>query len=133
MRTVLVCGGRTFGFMWNDATLQWVADPVARLLLGVTLTNLHVIHGFDQLIHGAASGADTLAEHWAVMNGIPVCPYTAEWQKLGKRAGFVRNERMLVEGQPSLVVAFEGKVGTKMMIDIARKASVEVVTPGWSY
>jgi len=46
--------------------------------------------------------------------------------RYGRSAGYRRNERMLSEGQPHLVVAFpQGESrGTRMMMDIAAKAKV---------
>jgi len=39
-----------------------------------------------------------------------------EWDELGKKAGPLRNQRMLDEGKPDLVVAFPGGGGTKDMV-----------------
>jgi len=113
--------------------MYWRIDHAERAMLNTTLTNLHERRGFTLLIHGAASGADTLSEAWALKLGISTRAYPAAWQRLGRIAGFERNKQMLVEGKPQLVIAFKGNKGTKMMIDLARKASVEVITPGWKY
>jgi hypothetical protein len=51
----------------------------------------------------------------------------AEWETLGRKAGPIRNERMLTEGKPDLVVAFPGGRGTAHMTRLAREAGVEVV------
>jgi hypothetical protein len=48
--------------------------------------------------------------------GVPREPYEVpqgEWDELGKKAGPLRNQRMLDEGKPDLVVAFPGGGGTK--------------------
>lgn len=122
---VLVCGGRDF------------AD---RELLARTLDSL--FNKLTFLIHGGASGADTLADEWAETNGIPRRAYRANWNNLhapgaivkttraGKpynaRAGIWRNQRMLVEGKPDLVIAFAGGSGTANMVSLAKKAGVPV-------
>jgi len=49
-----------------------------------------------------------------------------EWDKIGKKAGPLRNQRMLDEGKPDLVVAFSGSGGTKDMVRRAVKAGVSV-------
>ena len=49
-----------------------------------------------------------------------------EWDELGKKAGPLRNQRMLEEGKPELVVAFPGGGGTKDMVRRAVKAGVSV-------
>jgi hypothetical protein len=49
---------------------------------------------------------------WAWCRGVPCEPYEVtqgEWDELGKKAGPLRNQRMLDEGKPDLVVAFPGR------------------------
>lgn len=121
---VLVCGSRT---VVSQDAVTLVLDDVLRQ------------HGNILIIHGAARGADMLADKWAQANGVPVMAFAANWTKYGKRAGFLRNTQMLEEGRPDVVWAFvdkplEESKGTKMMVDIARKAGVhcevvEVVPP----
>lgn len=123
------------------------------LLVFALLDGYHARHmrGFAKkwkapftLISGGAKGADSVAHYWAynspsheppgeaVKFGIPTfdfLEFKADWDGLGRRAGFVRNTQMLEEGKPNLVIAFahdfENSKGTRMMIDIARKAFVE--------
>lgn len=89
-----------------------------------------VLDGFDisEIIHGAARGADTLGGRYAEAHSIPVTSYPAIWDLHGKRAGPIRNGRMLKEGKPDMVVAFLGpnSRGTKNMIELATKAGIEV-------
>jgi hypothetical protein len=118
MKRILVCGGRDFKcreqlFQMLD-TLAGVSDEEP---LGEPVV----------IIHGAARGADSLADEWAVINWQTIEEYKAEWDKYGKRAGYIRNKRMLDEGKPDLVVAFPGGKGTAMMVDIATKAGVKVI------
>lgn len=82
------------------------------------------------LIHGDATGADTLADNWAKANGVfiakfPIFPNT--WKKEGKKAGYLRNKLMLDVCSPDLVVAFAGNNGTKNMIELALTADVNVI------
>lgn len=79
------------------------------------------------VIHGDAKGADTMADSWAVVNWCEIQSYPADWDKYGKRAGYLRNMQMLVEGKPDLVVAFPGGRGTANMIKLAEEAGVEVI------
>lgn len=112
---VLVCGGRDY----NDAkTVREVLD------------RLHKETPFSCVIHGAARGADTLAGLWAKRSEVPVEAYTAAWSRYGRAAGMIRNEQMLREGRPDLVVAFPGGVGTAGMVRIARAAGVRVEAVG---
>lgn len=114
---VLVCGGRDF----TDASMLWGA--LDRLLNpeGEPLPPPgHV------LIHGGARGADLLADAWAIANWVDVDMHPADWRAYGKGAGHIRNQRMLDEGKPDLVVAFPGGRGTADMVRRARKAGVTV-------
>lgn len=117
MTRVLVCGGRDY-------------DDGAKL--SAVLHKLHSEAGIDVLIEGGANGADYLAHVWATMNDIDTERYEADWETFGTFAGPMRNQRMLDEGKPDLVIAFprrNGKWGngTLNMIGKARKAGVQVV------
>ncbi|CAN1722779.1 DUF2493 domain-containing protein [Hyphomicrobium sp. 1Nfss2.1] len=109
--TVLVCGGRAF------RDVVWLRSALDRL---------HVEVPFARVIAGGACGADTLAAEWAVSRGIPADVFMADWEGLGRKAGPIRNQRMLDEGKPDLVVAFPGGRGTADMVRRARDAGIEV-------
>lgn len=110
---VLVCGGRNYN-NYNE---------VARVL-----NNLYIALDKDNLtiIDGGARGADTLANTWAISNGVKTERFFADWSKHGKSAGPRRNKQMLEEGKPSMIIAFPGGKGTANMVSIARKADVYV-------
>ena len=107
----LVCGGRKF----NDY------NRLEHIL------NFYVGLPTDVIIHGGAQGADYLAGVWASVHGVPVEVYPAEWDKYGKSAGYIRNAKMLKEGRPHIVIAFPGGKGTKMMVELAKKAGVQII------
>jgi hypothetical protein len=79
------------------------------------------------IIAGGARGADSLAADWAAVNNTNYKEYPAQWEKYGRRAGYLRNKQMLDEGKPELVIAFPGGVGTRMMVQLAKTAGVEVI------
>lgn len=108
---VLICGGRTF----SDAGF-----------LKASLDQFHAYYGFTLLIHGASQGADTLAANWALARGLPVKAFNAQWSKYGRRAGYIRNARMLEAG-PKLVIAFPGGKGTQMMVRLAKNKLIETI------
>lgn len=122
---VLVCGGRDYGWLDKENHIGW--DETEHRLMGETLSA--IAHPWE-LICGMAFGADTMAYNWAKSNGIKVHEYPADWDRYGKRAGYIRNKQMLDEGTPDLVIAFPGGKGTKMMVELARKANVEVIEIG---
>lgn len=79
------------------------------------------------IIEGGAKGADYLGKLYAKARYCNHVQYPADWNKHGKAAGFIRNQQMLDEGKPDLVVAFKGGTGTADMVRRARKAGVEVL------
>lgn len=104
---VLVCGGRNYS--GDVSKVLGALDPRPTVI-----------------IHGGASGADSLADRWAMIENIERERYYANW-KLGPKAGPIRNGTMLKEGKPDLVVAFPGGRGTADMVHQARLAGVQVI------
>lgn len=114
---LLVTGGRTY----NDRAAAWAALDRAHAKRPITL-----------VVHGGASGADTLADQWAEARGIRTRRFTVskfEWQQHGRAAGPMRNGRMLAEARPDGVLALPGGRGTADMVRQARAAGVPVWTP----
>lgn len=113
---VLVCGDRN----WTDR------DAIYNFLAFLTPDNV--------VIHGGAHGADTIAEEAALARGAKVEEYRAQWNVLGRGAGPVRNQQMLDEGKPDLVVAFHDDLtaskGTFDMVQRAGKAGLTVYVIG---
>lgn len=109
---VLVCGGRSF----DDLPL-----------LDQTLDRLHKDHEFAALIHGGARGADEMAHFWAGSNRVPIEVYHADWKRYGNQAGPIRNQRMIDEGKPHLVIAFPGGRGTQDMKRRAMRAGLGLI------
>jgi hypothetical protein len=91
------------------------------------LGEIHRTQGITLLIAGGARGADTLAEEWAKIQEVECSVYHADWAKHGRAAGPIRNQQMLDEGQPTLVVAFPGGRGTADMVRRSRNAGLEVI------
>jgi hypothetical protein len=109
---VLVCGGRDY----RDHGAVWQA-----------LGAIHTRTPIDVLIEGGATGADRWCAKWAnCQHGVDTLTYPANWNKDGRAAGPIRNQRMLDEGKPDLVVAFPGGRGTADMVRRAKAAGVEV-------
>jgi hypothetical protein len=110
---VLVCGGRD----WRDAEL-----------VESTLDDLFAARGpFDRLIHGGARGVDRIAGNWARKHGVLEWEFLPEWHRAGMHDGSVRNQRMIAEALPDLVLAFPGGGGTADMVERAKAAGVEVI------
>lgn len=81
------------------------------------------------VIHGCASGADSLAAEWCKLHpNVAELKFPADWNKYGKAAGPIRNKQMLDVGQPDVVLAFPGGAGTANMMRQARERGVAVQT-----
>lgn len=104
---VLVCGGRDY--------------PNVKKVF----TTLDAISKVDKIIEGGATGADKWARVWAETGGVANDTYRPNWN-FGAAGGPIRNQRMLDEGKPDLVVAFPGGNGTADMIRRAKRAGVQV-------
>lgn len=81
------------------------------------------------IISGMAKGADTLAVQFANQYDIPCLEFPADWARYGKGAGPVRNQQMLDEGKPNLIVAFPMQIskGTRDMINRGLMEDIEVI------
>lgn len=80
MKVLIICGGRTF----SKYSLIYAALEADR-------PNIRFV------IQGGASGADSHGKNAAVILKLPHLQIDAEWQRFGRSAGNIRNERMLEE------------------------------------
>jgi hypothetical protein len=110
---ILVCGDRNYKRM----------DIIERELKGFPSDTI--------VIHGEASGADTLGAFVAKRLGMEIIPFPAKWHIYGRGAGPMRNGQMLDEGKPDLILAFHDDIkdskGTKDMINKGVDAGKKVV------
>jgi predicted Rossmann-fold nucleotide-binding protein len=105
---VVVCGSRTF----TDFPL--LCQKLDRLL------SRKLAEGSVVILSGGCRGTDALAERYASLRGLPVERFLADWARLGRSAGWYRNELMVK--QADAVIAFwDGKSrGTASTISIAK-------------
>lgn len=109
---VLVCGGR------NYADSIHVCD---------VLGQYHAACPIFLLIQGGANGADFHAKNWAHSAKVECVTVPAEWDVYGHRAGPIRNQKMIDDYGPDVVIAFPGGHGTRDMLRRARSAGVPVI------
>lgn len=121
MLYVLVCGSRT----WRDrATIEAVLRGHVEVRGA----------GEVRVLTGGSGGADRIGDEIAVGLGCRTKVMRADWGRHGKRAGFLRNEAMLLvlqerraEGHEVLVEAFtHGSPGTAHTIDGAHRLAIDV-------
>ena len=115
MRRVLVCGGRDYHEIERFNRIMDAA---------------HAKEPFSVVIHGAYRGADMLARGWALSRQVEQLAFPADWKKYGESAGPLRNQRMIREGKPDIVVAFPGGAGTADCIRQAEDNDIKVVKVG---
>jgi len=93
--------------------LMATADPLPRIVV----------------VHGAAKGADTLADKAARAFGMDVEPHPADWETHGKRAGFIRNAEMVALGADQVIALYKqgaGNRGTDHCAKLAERAKIPV-------
>ena len=112
---VLVCGSR----FWTDGKF-----------IRKILQKYQEDCSIEAVVEGEAFGADKLAREAAESLRIPVRPFPAIWHQYGKAAGPIRNQQMLDEGKPDMVLAFHDNLhqskGTADMLRRARRREITV-------
>lgn len=121
---VLVCGSRT----WENYS---------------AIKNRLALFADDTVIvHGAARGADEMAAKAALELGLaidlpptfanPLGGYPAEWERYGKRAGYIRNRQMIDSGVGLVIAFWRGESpGTASTIDLAQRCDLPVEIHEW--
>lgn len=109
---VLICGSRDWALYAPVRDLVASLDPDE-----------------DVVLEGGAPGADALARLACEELEVPFWEFPAAWKRHGgRRAGPIRNGRMIRQGRPDRVVAFHGDPGlgrgTRDMVEKARSAGV---------
>lgn len=127
---ILVCGGRDFGL--NKTERDFIFQTLDNFVIENKLITEKDEYGNFlpsgvTIISGKARGVDTVAIDWATINWTPCLEFPADWETHGKKAGWIRNKQMLEEGEPDVVIAFNGGKGTKNMCYLAEQAGVPVV------
>jgi hypothetical protein len=79
------------------------------------------------LLHGDARGADSIAAKIATEFGWAIEAFPADWEGMGRRAGYVRNSAMFYSGVDMLIAFPKGESkGTRHAIALAEKTGVRM-------
>ena len=107
---VIIAGGRTFT---DYDLLSSICDKAFKNLSDV------------EIVSGCAKGADKLGEIYAITKGYKLKRFPADWEKNGKKAGYMRNTDMSLYAD-ALIAFWDGtSKGTKHMIDIAKNRKLK--------
>ena len=120
MIKVIIAGTRDFNYY------AFLKKNLDYFLQGINPNNEEI-----EIVSGNARGADKLGERYAKEHNLPVKLFPANWDKYGKRAGYLRNQEMA--NYADVLIAFwdEKSKGTKHMIDIAKKQDLTVIVVGY--
>jgi hypothetical protein len=126
---VIIAGGRTFD---DYATLRKESLRVIRETAIKLTGNPTIQKELVTIVSGCANGADTLGEQFAKEFGLKIQKFPANWDRYGRRAGYMRNVDMAKfatetsEAHGVLIAFWDGQSkGTKHMIDTAKKMNIE--------
>lgn len=112
MFRVIIAGTRTFS---DYALLKETAD---QLLANVTEK--------IEIVSGHAWGADILGERYAKEKGYKLTVFPADWDHLGKAAGYIRNKAMADYGDALIAFWDDVSKGTMHMINLARERDLKI-------
>ncbi len=108
---VMVTGSRTF----DDESV--VTGSVEEMVYLARESERDIL-----FIEGGARGLDRMVKNYCVSKGYPVKTVVAEWDKLGKSAGYIRNSAMAEECDVGIAFWDMNSKGTKhAMIELIKK------------
>ena len=129
---IIIAGGRSF----NDyQTLKAESLKAITAIVKEVTGQSKVKKEYITIVSGSASGADTLGEQFANEFSLNLKCFPANWDRYGRRAGYMRNVEMAEFASDkengmaygALIAFWDGKSkGTKHMIDTAKKAKMDV-------
>ena len=109
MFKVIIAGGRDF----NDYDL--LKKKVSKIL-----SNKSEI----EIVSGTANGADKLGERYANEFNLNLKQFPANWDKFGKRAGYLRNKDMAIYANACICFWDGQSKGTEHMINLAKSQGI---------
>lgn len=102
---IIVAGSRSFD-------CYWLLESKLDFYIGG--------HQLVQIVSGTARGADQLGERYAENRGLSIERFPADWDKHGKRAGYVRNEQMARYATHAVIFWDGSSRGTASMIKLCK-------------
>lgn len=113
---IIIAGSRDFD---NYELLDKEVSSILNSMVHIPMSDI-------ELVSGTARGADKLGERYAKENNFNLKLFPADWNNLGKSAGYIRNENMAKYSDVLIAFWDEKSKGTKHMIDLAIKYNLKV-------
>lgn len=129
---IIITGSRT----WREqGTVQKaIVAAVRQHFFGyneVSKSELEAVFPNVTIVHGGATGADTIAGDFAKENGMKTEVFYPDWEKEGKRAGPIRNQKMIKSSPRADMclgfVADANSKGTIGTISMAKRSGIPVM------
>lgn len=128
---IIIAGSRTFD---DYATLRKESLRIIRETVTNQTGSPVIQKELVTIISGGAKGADLLGEQFANEFHLTLKQFPANWDRYGRRAGYMRNVDMANyasekdnETYGILIAFWDGQSkGTKHMIDTAKKAGLDI-------
>lgn len=120
---ILISGSRKLPKHFKNGIIKKFLRKIDKVLRG----NLEIRHG------NCAWGIDALIKFYCLQLNIDQRLFPADWDKYGKRAGYIRNNQMFIEKPiPDYVICIYGDInhksnGTKSTEKIARNKRVPML------
>lgn len=121
----LVCGGRYFDqpeMLFDALNMEAEARGKPNMIIEGGCRSYVARNGIE-----ACLSADWYACQWAAVHELTCVTEPAKWKSQGKAAGPIRNQRMLDNWLPTLLIAAPGGKGTADMLKRAQAAGVETM------
>lgn len=110
---VLICAGR-----------HYADTKMSRQVLDA----YHRLRPVQVLIHGGSQFLGSDVEDWARETGVDVVRYPPNWQRHGKQAERHRNQFMLTDSRPDVIIALPGGDDTLELVSQAKASGIHVLT-----
>ena len=111
---IIIAGSRNCP---EDSTI--LKDKINKILFNIDCYD-------TEIVSGTCKGADILGENYAKDNNLPIKQFPADWDKHGKKAGYIRNKEMAEYATHLIALWDVESKGTKMMIDLAKRNGLKV-------
>lgn len=107
-----VVGSRTFD---QDAIVRGYLDRIRSRFPDVVI------------VSGGAAGADRLAAAYARQNDLKLIQFSADWAAHGRRAGPIRNRRIVAAADALVAFWDESSPGTRSSLEMAREKGISAI------